>query len=359
MSDHVIQLQRGLRQTDGVDQLVDAEGAADIVSDGDSTNGSQDSGLTGEFGALPQLDRPPVGIDGYDRAGLAAGGAESLDGPAARQKSLELVRAAVELADRVESQARDAAAEQLRRADDESSRRRGEIEARELEFERVRQDLERQHQQAAEATHAAQVFLESAQQEAAQVLEQVRAEAGSVLEQARAQANQHQQAAQAAHAAQVHLESAQQEAAQMLEEARAEAGSVLEEARAEANHQLQAAEATHAAQAHLERAQHEAAQTLEHARAEAARVLEEARAEANGFRQQASAEADALRQSEHEKVEQAVKQAVQQANDAQTAVQVPSPQPTNGAVKDDPEPRFAPPPLSPEDLASGTLPRFR
>lgn len=227
--------------------------------------GSKDSGLTGEFGALPQLDRPPVGIDGYDRAGLAAGGAESLDGPAARQKSLELVRAAVELADRVESQARDAAAEQLRRADDESSRRRGEIEARELEFERVRQDLERQHQQAAEATHAAQAL--------------------------------------------------------------------------------------------LERAQHEAAQTLEQARAEAARVLEEARAEANGFREQASAEAEALRQSEHEKVEQAVKQAVQQANDVQLA-EVQSPQPTNGAVKDDPEPRFAPPPLSPEDLASGTLPRF-
>jgi cell division septum initiation protein DivIVA len=284
--------------------------------------GSKDSGLTGEFGALPQLDRPPVGIDGYDRAGLAAGGAESLDGPAARQKSLELVRAAVELADRVESQARDAAAEQLRRADDESSRRRGEIEARELEFERVRQDLERQHQQAAEATHAAQVFLESAQQEAAQTLEQARAEAASVLEQARA-----------------------------------EAANVLDEARAQANHHQQAAEATHAAQALLERAQHEAAQTLEQARAEAARVLEEARAEANGFREQASAEAEALRQSEHEKVEQAVKQAVQQANDVQLA-DVQSPQPTNGAVKDDPEPRFAPPPLSPEDLASGTLPRF-
>jgi cell division septum initiation protein DivIVA len=284
--------------------------------------GSKDSGLTGEFGALPQLDRPPVGIDGYDRAGLAAGGAESLDGPAARQKSLELVRAAVELADRVESQARDAAAEQLRRADDESSRRRGEIEARELEFERVRQDLERQHQQAAEATHAAQVFLESAQQEAAQTLEQARAEAASVLEQARA-----------------------------------EAANVLDEARAQANHHQQAAEATHAAQALLERAQHEAAQTLEQARAEAARVLEEARAEANGFREQASAEAEALRQSEHEKVEQAVKQAVQQANDVQLA-EVQSPQPTNGAVKDDPEPRFAPPPLSPEDLASGTLPRF-
>jgi F0F1-type ATP synthase membrane subunit b/b' len=284
--------------------------------------GSKDSGLTGEFGALPQLDRPPVGIDGYDRAGLAAGGAESLDGPAARQKSLELVRAAVELADRVESQARDAAAEQLRRTDDESSRRRGEIEARELEFERVRQDLERQHQQAAEATHAAQVFLESAQQEAAQTLEQARAEAASVLE-----------------------------------HARAEAANVLEEARAQANQHQQAAEATHAAQALLERAQHEAAQTLEQARAEAARVLEEARAEANGFRQQASAEAEALRQSEHEKVEQAVKQAVQQANDVKMA-EVESPQPTNGAVKDDPEPRFAPPPLSPEDLASGTLPRF-
>ena len=295
--------------------------------------GSKDSGLTGEFGALPQLDRPPVGIDGYDRAGLAAGGAESLDGPAARQKSLELVRAAVELADRVESQARDAAAEQLRRADDESSRRRGEIEARELEFERVRQDLERQHQQAAEATHAAQVFLESAQQEAAQTLEQARAEAASVLEPARA------------------------EAASVLEQARAEAANVLEEARAQANHHQQAAEATHAAQALLERAQHEAAQTLEQARAEAARVLEEARAEANGFREQASAEAEALRQSEHEKVEQAVKQAVQQANDVQLA-EVQSPQPTNGAVKDDPEPRFAPPPLSPEDLASGTLPRF-
>ena len=284
--------------------------------------GSQDSGLTGEFGALPQLDRPPVGIDGYDRAGLAAGAAESLDGPAARQKSLELVRAAVELADRVESQARDAAAEQLRRADDESSRRRGEIEARELEFERVRQDLERQHQQAAEATHTAQAFLESAQQEAVQTLEQARAEAASVLEQARA-----------------------------------DAANVLEEARAQANQHQQAAEATHAAQALLERAQHEAAQTLEHARAEAERVLEQARAEANGFRQQASAEAEALRQSEHEKVEQAVKQAVQQANDVRMA-EVQSPQPTNGAVADDAEPRFAPPPLSPEDLASGTLPRF-
>jgi hypothetical protein len=295
--------------------------------------GTKDSGLTGEFGALPQLDRPPVGIDGYDRAGLAAGAAESLDGPAARQKSLELVRAAVELADRVESQARDAAAEQLRRADDESSRRRGEIEARELEFERVRQDLERQHQQAAEATHTAQAFLESAQQEAVQTLEQARAEAASVLEQARA------------------------EAANVLEQARVEAANVLEETRVQANQHQQAAEATHAAQALLERAQHEAAQTLEHARAEAERVLEQARAEANGFRQQASAEAEALRQSEHEKVEQAVKQAVQQANDVRMA-EVQSPQPTNGAVADDAEPRFAPPPLSPEDLASGTLPRF-
>jgi hypothetical protein len=52
-----------------------------------------------------------------------------------------------------------------------------------------------------------------------------------------------------------------------------------------------------------------------------------------------------------------VKQAVQQANDVRMA-EVQSPQPTNGAVADDAEPRFAPPPLSPEDLASGTLPRF-
>ena len=137
-----------------VSQLTDVEGAAEAVRDDERILGGKQPTLSGDVIALPSLERPPVALDGKAVNGLTSG-AKALDAPAARQKAMDVVRAAVDLADKVESQARDAAAERLRRADEDVRERRQKIEERETELERLYEDAERQSQQAAESTRAA------------------------------------------------------------------------------------------------------------------------------------------------------------------------------------------------------------
>src|SRR5947207_15200777 len=120
MSGFVIPLRRG-RQRSDVGQELSAEGAA-AMPDDEATISGQPASLSGELIALPSLERGIPSLEGHDRGGLGlglGGGTDSVDGAAgARQKALEVVQTAVELADRIETQARESASERLRRADE-------------------------------------------------------------------------------------------------------------------------------------------------------------------------------------------------------------------------------------------------
>ena len=113
------------------------------MPDDEATISGQPASLSGELIALPSLERGVPSLEGHDRGGLGlglglGGGTDSVDGAAgARQKALEVVQTAVELADRIETQARESASERLRRADEELDRRRRDLEQRELEIERL------------------------------------------------------------------------------------------------------------------------------------------------------------------------------------------------------------------------------
>jgi len=112
--------------------------------------------------ALPQLERLPPNPDFLDP------GAPSFtaDNRSARLEALELVRAAVELADRIERDAQETAKDRLTRVEEEIRLRKLAIDEREValdhfkrdleaarqELGRLKQELEGQQQQAIDAT---------------------------------------------------------------------------------------------------------------------------------------------------------------------------------------------------------------
>jgi len=155
----------------------------------DATRGEQQPEL-GDARNVPELERLSLSPDGRDSGAGIAGGAATLEARAARHRSLDLVSAAVELADRIERHAHDAVAERIGRADEEVRRRMGEIEQHELELQRRRQEVEHQQQQADEAARAAQALVERAEQEVAEKLTQAREGADALLEQARLEAEE-------------------------------------------------------------------------------------------------------------------------------------------------------------------------
>jgi len=129
---------------------------------------------------------------------------DPLPGEGTRGETLKLVQTASELAQAIEQDARETAARQLARLEDEQARRRRELEEREATAERER----RQVHDAAVAEARAQ--LTEAERRAAQQRAEAEAEAERILQQARREASELRA-------------SAQSEIERMLEQARSDA----------------------------------------------------------------------------------------------------------------------------------------
>src|ERR671937_1777826 len=136
-------------------------------------------------------------------------------GHAVRMDALHMIRAAAEMADTIERDAQTASAAQLRRTEEEVSRRHRDLQDRQAEVERYRQESERQRAEMLNAakTESRQV-LQDAQQQAAQEVTEAESRAARLLEQARHQATELTNATRA-------------EVEQPLEWARAQASTIL------------------------------------------------------------------------------------------------------------------------------------
>src|SRR5262249_57195584 len=99
---------------------------------------NEDSEPGADIIALPQLERLPPDPDFAD----AAAGAASFtsDNRSARLEALELVRAAVELADRIERDAQETAKDRLTRTEEEVRLRRLALDEREKELGHFKRD---------------------------------------------------------------------------------------------------------------------------------------------------------------------------------------------------------------------------
>ena len=87
--------------------------------------------------ALPQLERLPPNPDGD--AGAAS---FTADNRSARLEALELVRAAVELADRIEKDAQETSKDRLARTEEEVRLRRLALDERETQLDHFKRELE-------------------------------------------------------------------------------------------------------------------------------------------------------------------------------------------------------------------------
>ena len=87
--------------------------------------------------ALPQLERLPPNPDAPDAASSF-----TADSRSARLEALELVRAAVELADRIERDAQETAKDRLTRTEEEVRLRRLALDEREKELDHLKRELE-------------------------------------------------------------------------------------------------------------------------------------------------------------------------------------------------------------------------
>jgi len=89
--------------------------------------------------ALPQLERLPPDPDIPD---VGSGSSFTSDNRSARLEALELVRAAVELADRIEKDAQETAKDRITRTEEEVRLRRLALDERETQLDHFRRDLE-------------------------------------------------------------------------------------------------------------------------------------------------------------------------------------------------------------------------
>jgi F0F1-type ATP synthase membrane subunit b/b' len=150
-------------------------------------------------------------------------------GHAVRMDSLHLIRAAADMADTIERDAQTASASQLRRTEEEVTRRQRELQERESEVERYRQESERQRAETMNnARNEARELQAEAQRQSTSEVREAEARANRLLEQARHQATDLTNAARA-------------EVEQTLEWARAQAGAVLARAQQGAEQLLAAA----------------------------------------------------------------------------------------------------------------------
>lgn len=279
--------------------------------------------------ALPQLERLPSENDD------STAGFRGLDSRSSRLEALELVRAAVELADRIERDAQDTAKDRLARIEEEVRLRRTSLDEREVELERGRRELEaarQEHERNRQDLEARRQELDAKQRELEHHRQQVN-EAGQALQaQARREADETLAAATAE--ARALVEQARRDAAEVADSARSAAAAVADSARDEA------AELTAAART-------EAEQLTTAARSEADQLTQTARVEAE---QRAGSPAGGAEDGRHP--EATVPSAVEPEPVAAAV------EPEESAGQADPG-AFTPPPLSVEDLATvSSLPRL-
>jgi cell division septum initiation protein DivIVA len=150
-------------------------------------------------------------------------------GHAVRMDALHLIRAAAEFADTIERDAQNASAAQLGKTEEEVRRRQIDLQAREGEVERYRQESERQRNEMLNAArNESRDLLAKAHADATRELQEAEAKGNRLLEQARHQATELTNAARA-------------EVEQTLEWARAQAGTILNRAQHGAEQLLAAA----------------------------------------------------------------------------------------------------------------------
>jgi F0F1-type ATP synthase membrane subunit b/b' len=202
--------------------------------------------------SLPRVEDLPTARDGYDRDQVreafeafrrhttqlqvqlrvlqAAGqGGMEPTGHAVRMDALHLIRAAAEMADTIERDAQGASAGQLRRTEEEVSRRQRELQDREAEVDRFRTESERQRAEMLNAAKAeARQTVQDAEQKASQEIKEAESRAARLLEQARHQATELTNSARA-------------EVEQTLEWARSQAGAIINRAQEGAEQLLGAA----------------------------------------------------------------------------------------------------------------------
>ncbi len=202
--------------------------------------------------SLPRVEDLPTTPDGYDRDKvreafeafrrhttqlqvqlrvLQAAGQSGIEptGHAVRMDALHLIRAAAEMADTIERDAQSASATQLRRTEEEVTKRQHELQAREAEVERYRSESERQRSEMVNAAKAeARQTTQESQQQAAQEIKEAESRAARLLEQARHQATELTNSARA-------------EVEQTLEWARSQAGAIISRAQEGAEQLLGAA----------------------------------------------------------------------------------------------------------------------
>jgi hypothetical protein len=202
--------------------------------------------------SLPRVEDLPSAADGYDRERVreafeafrrhttqlqvqlrvlqAAGhGGSEPTGHAVRMDSLHMIRAAAEMADTIERDAQTASAAQLRRTEEEVTRRQRELQERQGEVDRYRQESERQRAEILNAAKSeSRETLQEAQQQAAQEVSEAESRAARLLEQARHQATELTNATRA-------------EIEQTLEWARGQAGAIISRAQEGAEQLLGAA----------------------------------------------------------------------------------------------------------------------
>jgi DNA repair exonuclease SbcCD ATPase subunit len=230
--------------------------------------------------SLPRLDDLPTSEQGYDRERVAEAfeafrrhvtslqahlrvlqaapkpGITEPSGHAVRMDALHLVRSAAEFADVIERDAQEAAAKQVARAEQEIRENQLQLQEREAEIARIRQETERQRVEILNAArNEARDILMTANRDATQELREAEARGSRLLEQSRHQATEL-------------TNSARSEVDATLEWARAQADVVVQRARLGAEQLLSAA-------GHGDPAIHEAVDAIVRAaEAEGRRLLE-------------------------------------------------------------------------------------
>jgi cell division septum initiation protein DivIVA len=150
-------------------------------------------------------------------------------GHAVRMDALHLIRAAAEFADTIERDAQNASAAQLGRTEEEVRGRQRDLQEREAEIERYRQESERQRNEMLNAArNESRELLAKSHADATRELQEAEAKGSRLLEQSRHQATELTNAARA-------------EVEQTLEWARAQATAILARAQHGAEQLLAAA----------------------------------------------------------------------------------------------------------------------
>jgi F0F1-type ATP synthase membrane subunit b/b' len=202
--------------------------------------------------SLPRVDDLPSERDGYDREKvreafesfrrhttqlqvqlrvLQAAGQSGLEptGHAVRMDALHMIRAAAEMADTIERDAQTASASQLRRTEEEVTRRQRELQERQANVDTYRTESDRQRAEMLNAAKAeARQTVQDAEQKASQEIKEAESRAARLLEQARHQATELTNSARA-------------EVEQTLEWARSQAGAIIRRAQDGAEQLLGAA----------------------------------------------------------------------------------------------------------------------